>query len=211
MWPGRETTPGAPLPDDGVLRAVVLGDSVARGAGDERGLGIAGSLSERGAEVVNLGIDGARTRGVRELLASQRARAALRTADFVVLSIGGNDLYGDSRARVLSRAMPWIQQQRTLANVERIVETVRELNPAARVYLLGLYNPYRHTPLRSWLDRQVNLWDARLIGRFAAARGVTVVRICDLLEQDGRISRLDHFHPGAAGYRAIAERIASSM
>jgi lysophospholipase L1-like esterase len=211
VWPDHEPDRFATHPDDGVLRAVILGDSVARGAGDERRLGIAGALRERGAEVVNLGVDGARTTRVRQLLDGERARSAVRAADVVILSIGGNDLYGDTSAQVLSRAVPYLQQQRTLANVERIVETVRELNPAARVYLLGLYNPYRETQLRAWLDRQVNLWDARLIGRFAAERGVTVVRICDLLDDDGRISRLDRFHPGADGYRAIADRIAASM
>jgi lysophospholipase L1-like esterase len=209
--PWRRPAETSPLPDDGVVRAVILGDSVAYGAGDERRLGIAGLLRERGTEVVNLGRNGARTAYVRQVLTKSSAQSAIRTADLVILSIGGNDLYGDSRARLISRAVPYIQQQRALANVERIVETVRELNPAARVYLLGLYNPYRNTTLRAWLDRQVNLWDARLIGRFAAEGAVTVVRICDVLEPDDRISKLDHFHPGAAGYRAIADRIAASM
>jgi lysophospholipase L1-like esterase len=95
--------------------------------------------------------------------------------------------------------------------VRRIVTKVRELNPAARIYVLGLYNPYRQSSLRSWLDRQVNLWDGRLTIRFASARDLTVVRICDLLNRDDRISGLDHFHPGTRGYQRIAERIASSI
>lgn len=204
--------------NDGVLRAVVLGDSVARGAGDERGLGIAGSLDQqfqtlgiRAATVANLGINGARTLNVRKLLESGAAKSAVRTADLIVLSIGGNDLYGDSRARLISGVFPGLQQHRTIANVERIVRKVRELNPSARIYLLGLYNPYRQSSLRSWLDRQVNLWDARLVIRFASSRDLTVVRICDLLNHDDRISKLDRFHPGSRGYQAIAGRIASSI
>lgn len=205
--------------DDGVLRTVILGDSVARGAGDESGGdgitgALRGQLRSRGlhsAMVANLGINGARTGDVRRLLARAAARSAVRTADVVVLSAGGNDLYGDSRARLLATLLPDRSQTQTVARVQRVVATIREVNPAARIYLLGLYNPYRRTSAGAWIDRQVNRWDARLIERFAADRGVTVVRICDLLRRDDRISALDHFHPGAVGYAAIAERIASSL
>jgi lysophospholipase L1-like esterase len=214
----REFAAARVLLNDGVLRAVVLGDSVARGAGDERGLGIAGSLDQqfqtlgmRATTVANLGINGARTVNVQKLLEKMAVQSAIRTADLIVLSIGGNDLYGDPRARLLSRVVPGLLQQRTAANVERIVRKVRELNPAARIYLLGLYNPYRQSSLRSWLDRQVNLWDGRLTMRFASSRDLTVVRICDLLNRDDRISSLDRFHPGSSGYHAIAARIASSI
>ena len=203
---------------DGILRVVVVGDSVARGAGDERGLGITGSLdaefrkvNRRAAAVVNLGVNGARTSKIRNLIEQTTAACTLRTADVIIVSIGGNDLYGDSRARLVSRILPSVQQHRTLARIDRLVARMREINPAARVYLLGLYNPYRRSSVGGWLHRQVNLWDARLITRFASARGVLVLRICDLLEREERISTADRFHPGSSGYQAIASRIVSSM
>ena len=204
--------------NDGVLRVVVLGDSLARGAGCERGLGLAGSLERQlaaagagTATVANLGLNGARTFNVRGLLARTPARPAVRAADVIVLSIGGNDLYGDPAARLLAALLPGRSQHVTVRKVERVVGAVRKVNPAAHIYLLGLYNPYRRSSHGAWLDRQVNLWDARLITAFAAARGVTVVRICDLLDRDDRISSVDHFHPGSAGYAAISARIAGSI
>ncbi|MGZ5446222.1 MAG: GDSL-type esterase/lipase family protein [Thermoanaerobaculia bacterium] len=204
--------------DDGVLRAVVLGDSVARGAGDERGRGIPGALDTelrelgiRAAAVVNLGVNGARTADLQKLLTQTAARSTVRTADILIVSIGGNDLYGDPRARLLATLFPDHRQARTLVRVQRIVGRLREANPGVRICLLGLYNPYRRSAAGAWLDRQVNQWDARLIARFAANRGVTVIRIVDLLQRDDRISALDRFHPGAAGYAAIAGRIASSL
>ena len=201
----HEARPPASLRQDGPLRVAVLGDSVARGAGDERGRGIPGALEEQlqGAAVVNLGINSARTFNVRRVLSHE----ALRFADVVVLSIGGNDLYGDSIARLRSTLFPARQQERVAAKVERLVARVRRINPAARICVLGLYNPYQS----AWLDEQVNRWDARLIARFAATRDVTVIRICDLLDRADRISSIDRFHPGAAGYAAIAQRIVSSL
>lgn len=214
--PARSDGEAARTLDDGVLRTVVLGDSVARGAGDERGVGLSGALQNElqdrpASPVLNLGIDGARSWHVRRLLEQNHVRAAVRSADVIVISIGGNDLYGDSAARLLSRVAPVIQQYRTLARLDRMVATIRQLNPAARVYLLGLYNPYRRSTIASWVNRQVNLWDARLIMRFASSPAVRVVRICDLLERRDRLSSRDHFHPGSAGYAAIAGRIAASL
>jgi len=204
--------------NDGITRTVVVGDSVARGAGDERHAGIAGALSEQlkarglgGVDVLNLGINGARTTHVLRLLSTARAKSAVRTADVVVVSIGGNDLYGDSRARLFAGLAPNAHQDFAAGRVARVVAQVRVLNPAARVFVLGLYNPYQSSNIRPWLDQQVNRWDARLINRFASWHSVTVVRITDLLAARGRLSRNDGFHPGAAGYAAIAARIASAF
>ena len=121
----------------------------------------------------------------------------------MVISIGGNDLYGDPLARLTTLLAPSHAMDRTIGRIAAIVATIRRLNPATRVVLLGLYDPYR----TRFLDEQVAHWDARLIERFARDRAVDVVRIADVV----RGSPLDHFHPGAAGYAAIAARIAPAL
>ena len=204
--------------DDGVWRAVVLGDSVARGAGDERSVGIAGYLAAelRGSSAdpivpINLGMNGARTANVAATLNRPSVREHVKSADLIVVSLGGNDLYGDPRAQILSRLLPTLQRKRTSIKVARVIDTIQRVNPAARIYVLGLYNPYRSSALATWLTTQVNLWDGTLIQRLASRRRVTVLRIADLLGREERISPLDHFHPGSDGYRAIARRIAETL
>jgi len=127
------------------------------------------------------------------------------------MSIGGNDFYGDSPARLLSTLWPWYQRERTLSRVESLVANVRQINPRARIDILGLYNPYQASSAGRWIDVQVNLWDGALIQRLSKMRGVTVIRIADVLARPDRLSPIDHFHPGARGYGAIARRIADTL
>jgi len=185
-----------------VHRIAVLGDSVAHGAGDESGRGgIAGRLGAR-----NFGVDGARTAAVLDLLRRAEVRDAISAADLVIVSIGGNDLFGDAVARIATIVAPSLAMERTIDRIALIVDRIHATNPAARVVLLGLYDPYR----KPALDEQVARWDARLIARFASDRAVDVVRIADLFVYTARLSPIDHFHPGAAGYALIAARVAST-
>jgi lysophospholipase L1-like esterase len=200
---------------DGIMRVVVIGDSVAHGAGDESGRGIArcldSELQQRGvrnAPSVNYGVNGARTFDVLRRL---RNAPLVKTADMVIVSIGGNDLYGDSMARLRAAVWPEHARRRALAGVSAVVRRVHALNPSARIVLLGLYNPYRQSGIAPFLDAQINRWDACLIARFAEDPHVIVVRIADLLRSAGRLSPLDHFHPSAAGYALIAARIAPTL
>ena len=172
-------------------RIVVIGDSVAHG--------LAPSLN-----ATNLGINGARTRNVLALL--PRAQSIVRAADIIVVSIGGNDLYGDNTARLFTTVWPSMAMHRTLDRIESIVAQLHRINPNARVSLLGLYDPYH----RASLDKQVALWDSRLIARFAADRNVQVIRIADLFVWNDRLSERDHYHPSAEGYACIAARIRQS-
>jgi lysophospholipase L1-like esterase len=183
-----------------LLSIVVLGDSVAHGAGDEANLGIAGRLG-----AVNLAVNGSRTTNVVQLL--RAPHPSLRTASTVVVSIGGNDLYGDSMSRFMTTLWPAHAMNRTLDRVGAIVARIHRINPNARVILLGLYDPYA---IRA-LDTQVALWDSRLIARFARDHRVQVIRIADLFAAHQRLSPRDHFHPSAAGYALIAARIAGAL
>jgi lysophospholipase L1-like esterase len=124
----------------------------------------------------------------------------------VIVSIGGNDLFGDTLARLATLLAPAHAMERTIDRIALIVDRIHDASPSARVVLLGLYDPYRQPAL----DEQVARWDARLIARFARDRAVDVVRIADLFEYTQRLSSVDHFHPGAAAYALIAARIAST-
>jgi lysophospholipase L1-like esterase len=191
-----------PFAAHAVHRIAVIGDSVTHGAGDESGRGgIAGRLG-----AVNLGVNGARTTGVLELLRRGDVRDALRGADLVIVSIGGNDLFGDTLARLATLVAPSFAMERTIDRIALIVGGIHAANPAARVVLLGLYDPYR----KPALDEQVARWDARLIERFASDRAVDVVRIADLFAYTARLSPIDHFHPNAEAYALIAARIAAT-
>ena len=192
-----------------VARVVVLGDSVAHGAGDESGRGISGDLTAFfGIAAQNLGINGARTHDVARLLRNPRARAAIRKSDAVIVSIGGNDLFGDPVARLESFVWPSLMMQRTIARIDHLVRVVHDVRPSARIYLVGLYNPYRNSSAGAFLDRQVAMWDSRLIAHFADDSRVDVIRIADLFASVPRLSSVDHFHPGQSGYALIAQRIA---
>ena len=186
-----------------IAHIVILGDSVAHGAGDESGRGISGNLG-----AINLAVNGSRTYDVAKILRGRVATSAVRTADAVVLSIGGNDLFGDRLAKLTSIVWPSMMMTRTIGRVDRIVGSIHRINPSARIYLLGLYNPYRNASLATFLDRQVATWDSRLIAHFASQPNVDVIRIADLFAFAPRLSSIDHFHPGREGYALIAQRIA---
>ena len=202
---------GRAVPARDIHNVVVLGDSVAHGAGDEMGRGIAGALASiTHAHVENLGINGARTANVLQQLKRADVRAAVKRAQLIVVSIGGNDLFGNQRERVCALVAPRVTSWFIAARVQRVIARVRRENPSAQIVLLGLYNPYRRTNIGAFLDQQIARWDGRIIARFARWHSLNVIRIADLLDTRAAISPIDRYHPSAAGYRAIAERIASA-
>jgi len=188
------------------LRVVIVGDSVAHGVGDESGLGLAGHLDR---ELARLGIvhaapldlaqGGSRTWNL--------SRVSVTGADAIVVSIGGNDLYGDSRARLLFLLAPRLMMDVTLDRIDSIVSSLRRANRDAHIVLLGVYDPYG----RADLDRDTSIWSSKLYARFASRRGVTVLPIADIFARSQHLSPLDHFHPSADGYARIARRIAESF
>jgi lysophospholipase L1-like esterase len=188
-----------------LLRVVILGDSVARGAGDESGRGIAGNLPH--AVTVNAAVNGSRTWEVFARLRGDAVRTVVASADVVVLSIGGNDLYGSRWEQLVSTLAPRLSMMLVRSRVAALVATLHAINGRARIVIVGLHNPYRELPLGAAVAR----WNAGLLERFADDRRVAVLPIADLFAGTDRRSSLDHFHPNAAAYAAIARRIAESL
>ena len=199
------------------LHVVAIGDSLAYGAGDESGEGIAGRLDEelrrrgvRSVETVNLGVNGAQTTDLMSRLKTKRVREAIAASDAVVLSIGANDLFRTPHSREEIMRAPFAVAERILGRIESIVADIHSINPEARVLLLGGYNP---VPRHEWaptIETYLGMWDATLTARFEDDPRVAVVPMNDIVTPQ-RLSRYDSFHPGAAAYQEAAKRIAGML
>jgi len=193
------------------LHVVIAGDSVAHGEGDESRLGLARHLDRELTRLgivhdatIDLAISGSRTANLARVIAAKRALIA--NADAIVVSIGGNDLYGDSTARLLTAVAPRLMIDVVAERVASIVRTL-ERESDARIVLLGVYDPYR----KPQLDADVSRWSAKLYERFANDRRVQVITIADLFVARRRISPIDGFHPNADAYERIARRVAEAL
>lgn len=211
---------------------VALGDSLATGAGAERG------YAERYAERLdadtdatlrfrNLAQDGA-TSG--ELLAGlrddPRFADALADADLVSVNIGGNDLLGAQQQIAMDQCVDDACLYEVVAtfaeNWDAIVSELDALMPAdTELVTMDLYNPFvaemralgvleRLTP---FLDR-VNAH----IRHSAARHGMAVVPVHDAFNGSdgmgdpvgGGLIAPDRVHPSDAGHAAIAELLAKA-
>lgn len=199
------------------LHVAMLGDSLAYGAGDESGKGIAGRLEPelRGLGIdsvvtTNLAANGATTRDLRARLQQPATRAALARADAVVLSIGANDvrLPLDGERPLPS---PLVLVGEVLRSIDDIVAEVHRINPETRILILGGYTPVAHERVSVLLGPLIALWDGALTGRFAGNPRVFVVRLSDIVDRPERLSTLDSFHPGGDAYQEAARRIAELL
>ncbi|MGZ5444630.1 MAG: GDSL-type esterase/lipase family protein, partial [Thermoanaerobaculia bacterium] len=207
----------APAASRELVAPVILGDSLARGAGDERGLGISGRLDAelrrrniRARRTYNLGVNGVRTADLLRQLESPNVQQLLRDANVIVVSIGGNDLWGGTDWRNAAPPNPDDVMGGVLTRIETALERIRAANPNARIFFIGLYNPFVSSPEGAKLTSLVNRWNARLLEHFGDDPNFTLVATADLFSHRDRLS-VDRFHPGGEGYELIARRIAESV
>lgn len=200
------------------IAPIILGDSLGRGTGDETGLGIGGRFVDElkarhvnTRSIVNIAVEGAKTPDLIQQLASHNVQTLLAQSNVIIVSIGGNDLLGGANN---FRNTPPPDPERAMGDVldrvVQIVRTIRGANPAARVFVIGLYNPYVTSPFGKMLTPFVNRWNALLVQRFAADPNMVIVQTSDLFAYRDRLS-LDRFHPNDEGYALIARRIADAI
>jgi lysophospholipase L1-like esterase len=200
-----------------MVAAVILGDSLARGAGDQTGMGIPGRLDEelqrRGIparRTYNIAVSGARTADLLEVLERPNVREMLRSSNVIIVSIGGNDLWGGSDWRDESPPGPDEVMDEVMGRIESAIERIREASPDSRIVFVGLYNPFIATPEGRDLNAHVSRWNARLLDHFRDDPDFTLIQTADIFSHKDRLS-FDRFHPSGEGYEMIARRIADSL
>jgi lysophospholipase L1-like esterase len=200
---------------------LVLGDSLARGTGDEMGRGFAAevldALRKQGpVEIANLAVNGAESGEVRELLQASNVQSLASRASWILLSVGGNDLSHAVPQRSAAPASPVENlsraRDRYASNLRAILAALRDSNPSAPIRVLGLYDPFEGAGAQGRIGASVILgWNGVVQETALAFPGVLVVPTFDLFERREDRLALDHFHPNRAGYALIAARLLQTL
>lgn len=209
--------PTTPVKTAGHRFLLVLGDSLARGTGDETGNGFAAdvlrSLRKSGAvDMANLAVNGAESGDVLPLLAGENVRRLAASADWILLSVGGNDLSHAVTGETgePSSPLPAISASRTryAGNLREILSRLRQANPRAPIYVVGLYDPFGSEGPQARIGASVILsWNALVEETALSFPNVAVIPTFDLFYRRPDRLAADHFHPNGKGHQAIADRI----
>ncbi|MGG0822825.1 GDSL-type esterase/lipase family protein [Paenibacillus turicensis] len=207
------------------LDVSAIGDSLAKGTGDDKGLGFAGrtvqTLTEQKIESQlrnNLGINGLKTAGLLEMLEEKGVKHALQQSNVILLSIGGNDLFQGAQALQNGGQLPtWNDLEKAIKdageNFKKIIKKIKEINPDAQLVYVSLYNPFTDLKdMKGIGNRAVSSWNLLTSEVLSSYEHTLVVPTFDLyVNNGGRYLSSDHFHPNQDGYQIIAERIVQSI
>lgn len=224
--PATNETAATTANADGSFRVTVLGDSLAKGTGDDDGSGFARRtvdlLQKDGKDaklIANLGINGQKTASVLSSLEETGVQHTLQQSNMIFVSIGANDLFNAGEALGNNQQQAPTKQQ-LLANLpkasktlQQILERIAKINPDAHILYLGLYNPFSDLPeLRVPGNEAVTTWNTTAMNIINSQSNMSLIPTFDLFQKNiNKYLSSDHFHPNGAGYEQIAERVVQSI
>ncbi len=196
-----------------------IGDSLTTGFGALPGNGfvpVYRRMAERRlraqVSLTNLGVNGLTTEGLEQRLKSDyHYRMAIRDADLITISIGGNDLIKAAKAAGGRPGELSPLLQKALRNCKRnygdIMGTITQLKAGLRkpyiIRIVGLYNPYPQ------VDEATD-W-VRAFNRYVAGYSSPVCGFAPVYREfagnEQALLFIDHLHPNGRGYQVIANKL----
>lgn len=207
------------LKNEDLINIIIMGDSIARGTGDETGKGLSGyipfyfrNLTSKEIAIENIGINGLDSEGLLKQLQSGRTDKLIQVSDFIVISIGGNDAREILSVKDTSREDEFNNiLDRYILNLKESIKIIRTINSSCIIIAIEIYNPYQsENPYDGGM--LVNNWNfktKRLIGN--DLRAVSIPTFSMFKFNTGRFLAPDGLHPNSAGYRMISDLISKSV
>ncbi len=218
------------------LNYVALGDSLTEGVGDATGQGgfvpllakVIENQTTSNVESHNFGHAGDTSVQIYDKIQDGEIQAAIKSADFITLTVGGNDVMKvirDNAAHLSNlKENDFVQPARNYQKeLKKIFDTIRQNNPEAHVYVLGIYNPfYMNFPNITALQTIINNWNLATEETVKEEENTSFIAINDLLykgiggekgisESESQSNDLlytaDSFHPNNLGYQIMADAV----
>ncbi|MBH5317886.1 GDSL family lipase [Paenibacillus sp. GSMTC-2017] len=224
----KEVTNETILEKASEINIVALGDSLTKGTGDPSGKGYVLRLvdglktkSDKPVKLINnLAVNGMKASELSERLTSDSGyQYAIRQANLIVFSIGGNDLFLSARTKFANRKLSDVNVDeltedfdKAIGHYREVAKKLHDLNPTATIVYMGLYNPFYDIPGLRDASLKMQGWNNDVYETIYEYPNMLMVPTFDLFE--GRIMDYlssDHFHPNDRGYEVIASRMLESL
>ena len=223
------------------LNYVAIGDSLTEGVGDQTNQGgfiplLSNAISEiSDVNVVsqNFGVAGnPSTQIYKRMTKEKKIQSAIKKADVITITVGGNDVMKVIRTQLTNLTENSFEKpaQTYQKQLTEIFDFIRDNNPNAQVYVLGIYNPfYLNFPDITEMQDIINHWNQTTQETIAQQKQMYFVPINDLLYQgvngskgvttsDGEVQTItnnalfeeDHFHPNNIGYQIMSDAVAEA-
>lgn len=205
------------------IRMSAIGDSLTQGVGDETdGGGYVGiiqntlktHLNQPTVIIENFGKRGNRT---DQLLArleddlEEDLQQSVQLADIILVTIGANDIMEVFKQNILDLTIePFLKEQiHYEQRLHRIFNQLIEQNTQAKIYLLGIYNPFKqYFEDIEELEQIVNDWNRINEKVTAEYEQIDFIPIKDIFDDaEEHLFADDNFHPNYLGYQYMAERV----
>lgn len=206
------------------IQYLALGDSLTKGIGDEYDrFGYTGRLSEileewpEVKEVIldNRGKNGRRSDQLLALLKKGHYDEELQAADFISISVGGNDVMKIVKKNLLDlKAEAFLEEiPKYHSRYSEIVKEIRKRNADVPILLVGFYNPFLNiTDEPSEFDVIMDGFIGSIEQVAAEDVNACFAPVADLFVDDlDMVYHTDFFHPNATGYDNMTSRIKETL
>lgn len=164
---------------------------------------------------------------------SSQIQTALKKADFITITVGGNDVVKVIRENTAHLSTLTVKDFKKPAKayqkqLAEMFDLIRSYNKTAHIYVIGVYNPfYLNFPDITAIQDVISLWNDSTESVVAKEKKMSFVAINDQIykginNEDGVTADTtstdisndalftgDHFHPNNVGYQIMANAVFS--
>lgn len=203
---------------------VGLGDSLTEGIGDELKRGgyfsrVTTAMDDwkgvKEVEASNLAKKGRRSDQLIKQLENVEVQSALKNADVILFTIGGNDMMKIVKRDLFQlKKQPFYDELKKYeSRLDEIFGIIRGLNADAIIVAGGLYNPLSIvTDEAPEFKTIIDDWNAAMEVRTVLDGKSCFVPVTDLFDSnENLVYHTDFFHPNAKGYELMTNRYIESI